>query len=69
MIVGRTPFAELHMLKKLQAIVNPAYQIKYPENVDEHALDVMKLCLRRNANERPPIVGTNGLLNAHSFLN
>ena len=69
MVFGRTPFASLHMIQKLQAIVNPSYKIEYPGNVDEAAVDAIKRCLRRNPDDRPPIIGKNGLLNEHFFLN
>lgn len=68
MVYGRTPFAELHMIQKLQAIVNPKHVIDFPDTVDEAAIDAMKLCLHRDADSRPPIVGKNGLLNEHWFL-
>jgi hypothetical protein len=64
MVTGRTPFADLLMIQKLQAIVSPTH--KPPPGVeDEGAVDAMKLCLRRSADERPPIIGQNGLLNEH----
>jgi len=69
MCYGRTPFAELHMIQKLQAIVNPSHRIKFPETIDDAAIDAMKLCLKRIPEERPPIIGKNGLLNEHWFLN
>lgn len=69
MVYGKTPFADLHMIQKLQAIINPNYQIAFPANVDEDAIDAMKQCLRRKAEERPPIVGPGGLLTEHRFLN
>lgn len=69
MVFGKTPFAELHMISKLQAIVNPDHEILFPSNVDDAAVDAMRLCLRRNPLDRAPIVGTNGLLNEHVFLN
>lgn len=69
MVYGRTPFADLHMIQKLQAIINPKHNIVFPPDAeDEGAVDAMKLCLRRAADERPPIVGENGLLNEHCFL-
>lgn len=68
MIYGRTPFAELHMIQKLQAIVNPEHKISFPFCVDESAIDVMQSCLRRNPDERPPLVGEQGLLTGHRFL-
>lgn len=57
------------MIPKLQAIVNPDHKINFTSNVDEAAIDAMKLCLRRNPHDRAPIVGKNGLLNEHIFLN
>jgi hypothetical protein len=69
MMYGRTPFADLQMLSKLQAIVNPYHTIDFPATVDEDAMDVMRLCLQRNPEDRPPIVGNGGLLNEHRFLN
>ena len=70
MVYGRTPFADLHMIQKLQAIINPKHNIVFPPDVeDEGAIDAMKLCLRRVADERPPIIGENGLLDEHCFLN
>jgi serine/threonine-protein kinase TTK/MPS1 len=68
MIYGRTPFAELHMIPKLQAIVNPNYEIIYPPS-DEAAIDAIKRCLQREPSERAQILGRNGLLSEHPFLN
>jgi hypothetical protein len=68
-LLGKTPFAELHMIQKLQAIVNPNHVILFPDCVDDGAVDAIKLCLRRNPADRPPIVGSGGLLNEHFFLN
>ena len=77
MLFGRTPFYNLkNMIKKLQAIADPRYKIPYPDNMDvsEAAVDAAKLCLRRNPNDRPPIVADEknraqvGLLNNHKFL-
>ena len=69
MCYSKTPFAEVQMFPKLQAIVNPYHEIEYPETIDPAAIDAMKLCLRRKPEERAPIVGKNGLLNEHWFLN
>lgn len=69
MVYGRTPFAKLQMIPKLHAIIDPGHEICFPTGVDELAVDAMKRCLRRNASERPPIVGPDGLLNEHKFLN
>ena len=68
MCCGSTPFATLHMIPKLQAIVNPNHKISYPSDLDPAAVDAIQLCLRRNPSERPPIVGKEGLLNEHWFL-
>jgi serine/threonine-protein kinase TTK/MPS1 len=67
MVYGKTPFANLHFVQKLQAIINDDYRIDFPE-ADESSVDAMKLCLRRNPDERPPIMGKDGLLNEHCFL-
>jgi serine/threonine-protein kinase TTK/MPS1 len=67
MIYGRTPFADLHMIPKLQAIVNPNYGIVYPPS-DEAAVDAMKRCLQREPSDRAQIIGRNGLLSEHPFL-
>jgi hypothetical protein len=56
------------MIQKLQAIVNPEHKISFPFCVDESAIDVMQSCLRRNPDERPPLVGEQGLLTGHRFL-
>jgi serine/threonine-protein kinase TTK/MPS1 len=69
MCYSKTPFADLLMFPKLQAIVNPKHEIEFPNTIDEAAVDAMKLCLRRKPEERAPIVGENGLLNNHRFLN
>ncbi|KAL7555558.1 hypothetical protein ACA910_013035 [Epithemia clementina (nom. ined.)] len=68
MVYGKTPFADLHMIQKLQAIINPKHEIPFPETVDALAIDVIKQCLQRRPELRPPIVGKNGLLNEHPFL-
>jgi serine/threonine-protein kinase RIO1 len=69
MVYGKTPFYKLHFIQKLQAIVNPSHKIKFPEDDEaEAAIDAMKLCLCRNPEERPPIIGIHGLLNEHWFL-
>jgi len=76
LVYGKTPFSDLHMIPKLQAIVNPNHEINFPvgECVDEAAIDAIKLCLIRKAEKRPPIVGDGGeeedvgLLTGHWFL-
>ena len=69
MVYGKTPFAKLHFIQKLQAIVNTSHAIHFPEDEEaEAAIDAMKQCLCRNPEERPPIIGKHGLLNEHWFL-
>lgn len=69
MIYGTTPFAHLTMVyTKCRAIVNPDHEIMFPGDVDEAAMDAMKQCLQRDPKARPPIVGSNGLLDEHPFL-
>ncbi|KAL3798907.1 hypothetical protein ACHAWO_013024 [Cyclotella atomus] len=70
MVYGKTPFADCHGIpQKLMAITNPNHRIDFPDdNVDEAAIDAMKLCLERNPKLRATIVGKNGLLNEHVFL-
>jgi len=72
MVYGRTPFAHLQMIQKMQAIVNPNYKIKFPNTVDDAAIDAMRLCLQRDPAQRPPIISQDetekGLLSHHQFL-
>lgn len=67
MVYGKTPFADLHMIPKLQAIVDANYVIDFPF-ADDLAIDAMQQCLQRKPEDRPPIVGTRGLLSEHRFL-
>lgn len=69
MLYGKTPFADLMLVQKLQAIVTPTYQIAFPEleAADSPAIDTIKLCLQRDPASRPTIPGQHGLLN-HRFL-
>ena len=69
MVYGKTPFADLHMIQKLQAIVNPNHKIRFLDTIDPLAMDAIKQCLQRKPELRPPIVGVGGLLNEHLFLN
>ena len=69
MVYGKTPFADLHLLQKLQAITNPKHKIRFGETADPDAVDAMRRCLRRDPEERLPIIGRGGLLNEHMFLN
>lgn len=68
MVYGKTPFYELQMIQKLQAIINPNHSIKFPDDVEEAAIDAMRACLQRKPEDRLPIVGDGGLLNEHVFL-
>eukprot|EP00956_Cyclotella_meneghiniana_P001958 scaffold2148_cov28-Cyclotella_meneghiniana.AAC.4 len=69
MVYGKTPFADCHGIpQKVLAITNPNHVINFPDDVDEAAIDAMKLCLERNPKLRGTIVGENGLLNEHIFL-
>ena len=68
MVYGKTPFAKLHFIQKLQAIVNPNFQIEFSGDADGHAINAITLCLQRDPDKRPPIVGKGGLLSEHIFL-
>lgn len=69
MIYGRTPFADLGLVHKLQAIVSDEVEISYPPVPKKYqaALDVVQLCLQRDPKLRPTITGEKGLLQ-HIFL-
>lgn len=70
MCYGKTPFADIpNMIAKLQAIIDPSHEIKFPETIPTSAIDAIRSCLKRIPEERSPIVGENGLLNQHRFLN
>jgi serine/threonine-protein kinase TTK/MPS1 len=69
MVYGKTPFADFHGIsQKVLAITNVNSEIRFPDGVDESAIDAMRLCLQRDPKQRPPIIGVNGLLNEHCFL-
>lgn len=70
MVYGKTPFADCHGIpQKVLAITNVNHEIQFPtDGVDDSAVDAMKVCLRRDPKQRPPIIGKNGLLNEHCFL-
>ena len=70
MVYGKTPFADCHGIpQKVLAITNVNHQIQFPDDgVDESAIDAMQVCLNRDPKQRPPIIGSNGLLNEHCFL-
>ena len=68
-VYGRTPFAELSLIHKMQAICDPAHLISYPplDPPNDALVDVIKACLQRNPALRPIIAGPGGLLE-HPFL-
>jgi serine/threonine protein kinase len=68
MVYGKTPFAHLGMVQKLQAIINPNVKIHYPEYHNQAVIDTIKSCLQYDAKLRPTITGPNGLL-SNEFLN
>jgi serine/threonine protein kinase len=56
LVYNRLPFAEMDWLHMIQAIVDPRYEIDFPERPDFDALqDVMKRCLQRDPRDRPQI--------------
>ncbi|XP_022291226.2 dual specificity protein kinase TTK-like [Crassostrea virginica] len=56
MVYGHTPFQKLvRQYAKLMAIINPDYEIKFPDIQDKKLMDVMKRCLTRDPKERPSI--------------
>jgi serine/threonine protein kinase len=67
MVYGRTPFADLPLIQKLQAIIDPRHKIQFPPIRDVALLSVMQSCLQRDPTLRPSIAGTGGLLE-HPFL-
>ena len=45
MVYGHTPFQKLvRQYAKLMAIINPDYEIKFPDIQDKKLMDVMKVC-------------------------
>ena len=68
MVYGKTPFAHLGMVQKLQAIINPNMKIHYPEYHNRAVIDTIKSCLQHDSKLRPTITGPNGLL-SNEFLN
>jgi serine/threonine protein kinase len=69
MAYGKTPFADLSLIHKLQAICDSRYSIAYPPMPidDPELLDVLHACLNREPSKRLPIGGAAGLL-SHPFL-
>ena len=68
-VYGRTPFAELSLIHKLQAICDPSHKLIFPQLDPPNAdlLNVMQACLQRDPLKRPTISGVGGLLE-HPFL-
>lgn len=65
LVYGRTPFHHFpDLISKAQAILNDRYEIKYPPIDDPLLLDCIKLCLQRDASQRPT---AKELLN-HGYL-
>ncbi|XP_030054929.1 dual specificity protein kinase TTK [Microcaecilia unicolor] len=53
MAYGRTPFQHItNHFSKLQAIINPSYEIEFPDIPEKDLLDVLKKCLVRNYKQR-----------------
>ncbi|ODQ52266.1 Pkinase-domain-containing protein [Saitoella complicata NRRL Y-17804] len=54
MVYGRTPFAHLTIMQKIQYIPNPTYLVTFPEMAAD-LLRVMKTCLERDQKKRMTI--------------
>ncbi|KAJ3091324.1 hypothetical protein HK102_000967 [Quaeritorhiza haematococci] len=66
LVYGRPPFAHLMpVMRKLQCIVDPNFEIEFPLVEDESVLEVIKSCLQRDPKKRMTIPE----LLAHTFLN
>ncbi|KAJ7341685.1 hypothetical protein JRQ81_006307 [Phrynocephalus forsythii] len=53
MTYGRTPFQHItNQITKLHAIIDPNYEISFPEIAEEDLRDVLKRCLVRNPKQR-----------------
>ncbi|XP_021488954.1 dual specificity protein kinase TTK isoform X2 [Meriones unguiculatus] len=53
MTYGKTPFQHIiNQISKLQAIIDPSYEIEFPEISEKDLQDVLKCCLVRNPKER-----------------
>ncbi|RXM36529.1 Dual specificity protein kinase Ttk [Acipenser ruthenus] len=65
MTYGKTPFQHItNQITKLQAIIDPSYEIEFPDIPEKDLRDVLKRCLVRNPKER---VSIDELL-GHSYL-
>ena len=72
MVYGKTPFGDLHLYAKLQAITNPTHVIDFPPRgplATPDALACLAGCLAREPAHRPPIVDAARGLLSHAFLN
>ncbi len=52
MVYGRTPFADLPFIPKMNAICNPSHVIQFPPCSNPAAVEVMRLCLNRSPRTR-----------------
>ncbi|XP_060092407.1 dual specificity protein kinase TTK [Heteronotia binoei] len=53
MTYGRTPFQHItNHITKLHAIIDPTYEIAFPDIAEKDLLDVLKCCLVRNPKQR-----------------
>ena len=65
MVYAKTPFHHLtNHLSKIQAIINPRFQIKFADVSNANLMEVMKKCLNREPKSRPSV---DELL-AHPYL-
>ncbi|GIL53393.1 hypothetical protein Vafri_9028 [Volvox africanus] len=64
MIYGRTPFADLSFIPKMNAICNPDFQVPMPDCGEPDAVDCIRRCLDRNPKTR---ISLQELLD-HPFL-
>ncbi|XP_059172193.1 dual specificity protein kinase TTK-like isoform X2 [Physella acuta] len=51
MVYGHTPFQ--HVRNKMEAIINPAHIIPFPDKGDPALMDILKKCLNREVSQRP----------------
>lgn len=52
MVYGRTPFADLPFIPKMNAICNPQYRVAYGSCSNPAAIDAMLKCLDRDPRTR-----------------